>query len=264
MSLRFCSFFSGSTGNCTYIEYNNSAILIDVGSSLKKLLIKLDEISANIKNIKGIFITHEHIDHISGLKAMVSKFQIPIIANKNTLNEILSVFPDIETDLFIPLNTGDKACAGEFEVNSFFTPHDSIESVGYTIDMGNKKITVATDMGHITDLFYLNSIKSDIVLIEANYDELMLKNSSYHPTLKNRVSSSYGHLSNSDCAKAILKLFNNGTRKFVLAHLSKENNTPEIALNTIHTELETMGIIPNRDIELEIAPRLECSKIFSL
>lgn len=264
MSLRFCTFYSGSSGNCTYIEYNNSAILIDAGSSLKKLLLKLDEISANIKNISGIFITHEHIDHISGLKAISSKYKIPIIANTSTLNEILSVFPDINSDLFIPLNTGDKACAGEFEVNSFFTPHDSAESVGYTIKTGNKKFTVATDMGHITDLFFDNAVNSDIVLIEANYDEFMLKNSTYHPSLKKRVSSNFGHLSNDDSAKAIVKLHKNGTKKIILAHLSKENNMPEVALNTVHNELETIGIKPNQDIEITVAPRFECSKMYSL
>jgi phosphoribosyl 1,2-cyclic phosphodiesterase len=259
--VRVCTLFSGSSGNCTYIENGSSGILIDAGGSAKKIIERLTLLDVSIHSITGIFITHEHIDHIAGVKAVAQKRGIPIIANERTLKAILGTFPDIDTNLFVVINTGEKAACGDFEVNSFATPHDGVESVGYVIKTANKKITVATDLGHINETFIQCSKNSDMVLLEANYDDEMLKNGNYPMFLQRRISCKNGHLSNFDSANAVISLVENGTKNVLLAHLSKDNNTPAKAYDAVNLVLSENKIAVSKDVQLNIAPRFEVSKV---
>lgn len=262
--LRFCSLFSGSSGNCTYIETDNAAILIDAGGSAKKIINQLEQINASFKKLRGIFITHEHFDHISGVKAIASKLKIPVMANADTLKAIWNSFPDMDERLFSPINNGEAVCSDDFEVCAFSTPHDGADSVGYKISIGDKTITVATDMGYISESFMNAAKTSDIVLLEANYDDDMLRCGPYPPFLKKRIAGKMGHLSNADAAQAVVHLVNSGTGRILLGHLSQDNNTPKTANTAVCDMLTKNGINPEKDILLKIAPRFDVSYVFEI
>ncbi len=259
--LRFCTLFSGSSGNCTYAEDNGTAILIDAGCNCKCIENALSSFGQEMKNIRGIFITHEHSDHISALKVLSKKYKKNIFGTKATLEKIAELYPEINSDLFIPFEAGDGAELFDFRVVSFKTPHDSCCSVGYVIESSNKKIAVATDMGHITQEFLRSTENCDYILLEDNYDEMMLEyNQNYPIVLKRRIAGDFGHLSNRQSAQAILKILENGTQKIILGHLSEQNNTPQQAMKSINMFLSQKGI-KNTDLSLGIAPRHDVSEV---
>ena len=263
MAVKFCTLLSGSSGNCTYIESNGVAILIDAGGTFKKIKELIDVAGGDISLVQGIFITHEHSDHISGLRVLSHQLNIPIIANPNTISAILSSNITFDDELFVPLETGSCAAACEFEIKSFATPHDSVESVGYIINTGNIKLAVATDMGHLTESFLKNSTGCDLVLMESNYDEDMLSEGSYPAFLKKRILSKHGHLSNIDAAQGATYLASTGVKHIVLGHLSKDNNTPNTAYKAVFDQLQKNGVKIGKDLSLITAPRYNVSDIFT-
>ena len=259
--MRFCTLFSGSSGNCTYIEQSGKGILIDAGCSAKKITNGLTSLGSDISNVLGIFVTHEHTDHINALRVLSSKYKKPIIGTKGTLDGILSTFPEIDDSLFMPIEPGDSAELFDFRVTSFKTPHDSACSVGYIVDCGNKKAGVATDMGHISQSFLKAAKSCDCLLLESNYDEAMLKNGSYPYFLKERIQGQNGHLSNNQCGYAITELVKRGVTKIMLGHLSEQNNTCEKVQESVCRVLTDSGM-GQGDVSLCIAPRHERSNIF--
>lgn len=251
--MRIVSLCSSSKANCTYIENDGEGILVDVGCSYKFLRDGLSMIDRTIDDIKAIFITHEHSDHIAGLLQVTKNTDIPIYASEGTLHRIVSekkVFNDVN------LHTIDDISSAPLNVTpcAFHTPHDSAESVGYTFTSGETKISVCTDIGHITNEVRDNLLKSRFVLLESNYDlNLLTRNIKYSPQLKARIRSERGHLSNSDCGAFIRELLKSGTTSFLLGHLSQENNTPEIAYNSALNSLTYAGAKLNRDYILDVA-----------
>jgi len=259
--LRFCTLFSGSSGNCTYAEDNGTAVLIDAGCNCKRIEAALDSFGKDMKHISGIFITHEHTDHISALKVLSKKYSKHIFGTEATLKKIAEIYPEIDKNLFVPFEAGDGAELYGFRVVSFKTPHDSSCSVGYVIESSNKKIAIATDMGHITEEFLQNTKNCDYILLEANYDEMMLEyNQNYPFMLKKRIAGDFGHLSNRQSAQAILNVLENGTQKIILGHLSEQNNTPQKAMQSISMYLSQKGI-KSGDLSLSIAPRHNPSEV---
>lgn len=244
--------FSSSKGNSTFIGTPQSGILIDVGVTCKKLVEALNYNGIELEAIKAVFITHEHSDHIKGLSVFTKKTKVPVFAQEKTLKYLCDKNCVCkESNLYI---ISDKPVdLGDMQIHSFPTPHDTEQSCGYVIKLNDgKKITVCTDLGEVTPIVNENLLGSDLVLIESNYDEIMLKNGPYPYFLKNRISSGYGHLSNSDCAKQVKKLVKNGTTRIILGHLSQENNTPLAAENEILnylTEFER-----DKDYILKVAP----------
>ena len=257
MSVKLCSIISGSSGNCTYIESGGRAILIDAGGSLRKIKAGVESIGGSMENIAGVFITHEHNDHITGLKPLINKHKIPVISNKKTLQGIFKAFPDINTDYFIESEPGQISKTNDFEVLSFKTSHDSAMSVGYHIKTADKKVTVVTDTGTVSDEIIEITKNCDALLIESNYDEKMLKTGSYPYYLIKRILADTGHLDNKNCAEAVMKIIEGGTTKFILGHLSEENNKPEIAAKEVFKLLKKNGLDPIKDIHIQIAPRFE-------
>ena len=245
--------FSGSSGNCVYVKYGNEEILIDAGVSYKRICTALDSIGTNIQNIKAVLTTHEHCDHVKALPVLSRHTDIPIYINRKStsyydmpLDELFEGHAKIK-------DPGDAVTFDGFEVNLFATPHDSLGSCGYHFTFSDgTRFALATDMGQITPEIasYLLGCKS--VVIESNHDTKMLKNGPYPYPLKKRILSDHGHLSNEDCAAFIPKLVDMGTEKIILAHLSKENNTPELCYKTNAEALAEAGFTPS-DVKLTIA-----------
>lgn len=251
---KFCAMFSGSSGNCVYVESQDCAILVDAGVSTRSICKALEFIGSNIEKVAAIFITHEHSDHIKGLKTMLSKYKIPVFANEGTIQGILESIP-VDNDCFTLLKTGENVEIAGMDISSFCTSHDSRESVGYRIHTpDDRRIAIATDLGFVSDTVMAGISNCDVVMIESNHDVGMLQNGKYPYFLKRRIMSNTGHLSNDDCSKILPQLCSDGTRHFVLAHLSRDNNFPELALQTAVSAMKTSGISED-DYEIEVAPR---------
>lgn len=258
---RFCTLSSSSNGNCEFLFASGEGILIDAGISCKRIIEGLQSINADIESILGILITHHHSDHISGLKTLCNKYHFPIYATKETIDYLKdNSYIDAGTECNI-INTKDFFEIGSMRIKAFDTMHDAAGSVGYTIETSDAhKVAIATDLGIVTEEVEKNIFGSDLVLLESNHDPYMLKIGPYPKELKNRISSPYGHLSNSDAANLACKMINRGTRYFILGHLSENNNTPSIAERTVLDELCKVGK-RGIDFELIVSPARTFGKI---
>lgn len=256
--IKFQSIVSGSSGNCTLVCCNNTKILIDCGISGKKVTAYLNDIGIDPAEIHGIFVTHEHIDHTSGVGIMSRKFNIPVIASEGTWDGMsIGKITEENKQIFTknnPMEMGD-ICITPFEI-----PHDAMQPTGYIIHSDGKKIAVATDIGHITNTVADSLIGCDAVILEANYDEHMLQTGPYPQNLKARISGTMGHLANKDAGALALHLAKNGTKRIMLGHLSNENNSPEIAFSEVARELEFGGMQLGKDVMLSVAPRYDISE----
>ena len=261
--MKFCSLYSGSSGNSLFVESNESKILIDAGVSVKKIIEALSSIEVGIQDINAIVVTHEHIDHIKSLGTLANKYNIPIYANLGTWNGIdnENKVPKIEKRNFF--KTGEKFEIGDLKIKSFATSHDAMESCGFTIENDGQKLSIATDLGEMTNEVINNLKKSKFLLLESNYEPELLKYCSYPYQLKRRIAGERGHLSNNEAGKTISKLVEYGLEKVILGHLSKESNFPELAQKTVLNEMMQKGI-KEKEIELSVASRIEPSKVIEI
>ncbi len=247
--------FSGSSGNCVYVQFGDEEILIDAGVSFKKICTALDSIGTNINNIKAVLTTHEHCDHVQALPVLSKHTDIPIYINRKSasyydlpLDELFEGHAKIK-------DAGDTITFDSFEVNVFATPHDSLGSCGYHFTFADgTRFALATDMGKITPEISSYLLGCKAVVIESNHDVKMLKDGPYPFILKKRILSDNGHLSNDDCAAFLPKLVDMGAEKIILAHLSNENNTPELCYKTNAASLAEAGFTPS-DVRLTVAMR---------
>lgn len=250
---RFCSLFSSSRGNCTYIGTADGGILIDCGVSAKKVRESLDALGIPISSIHGIFITHEHTDHISGVRVLASKENIPVYASSGTMsfmdeNNILNGKFDAE----VIFKSGMEI--GNFFVKPFSISHDAREPFGYCIQTPDgRKISVVTDTGIVTEEILSAVSGSDLIMLESNHDIGMLQNGSYPYSTKRRILSDRGHLSNDTCAETAVQLLEKGTTRFCLAHLSHENNMPRLAFQCTYSEMLMNGAKKDEDYLLSVA-----------
>ncbi len=236
--LELISLYSGSRGNCTLVRTENTNILIDAGGTAKALEAALADVGRSLCDISAIFITHEHGDHTHALSVITKKHKIPI---HMTAASGRSLGVDGDSPLFenYILHSGEFSVdVGDMTVEAFLTPHDSVQCVGYKITDGKSSVGVATDLGYVTQRVYDMLFGCEEVLLESNHDREMVKNGPYTESLKRRILSDGGHLSNDDCAEIAAALARSGTHKFMLAHLSRENNTPEAALKTVTESLK--------------------------
>ena len=228
-------FASGSSGNCLLVSSGDSHILIDAGISMRRISAGLAKAGISWRDIGGVLITHEHSDHISGLKTMIRNCAVPIYAPRTVASRLYGMLPGIE-DQLVTSPVGEVFPVSGFAVRAFHTPHDTDESVGYRIE-GDGVFALATDMGHVTDEILDGLLGADTVLIESNHDPDMLRMGPYPAYLKMRILSEHGHLSNPGCAALAGKLSESGTSRIILGHLSRENNRPELALETVRASL---------------------------
>lgn len=252
----FCSLYSGSSGNSIFVSGEKSKILIDVGMPGKKIDEALTKIGENPSEIGGIFITHEHSDHIKGVGVLSRKYDIPIYANDKTWSAMEKSLGKIKEHNIRIMDRRSTVEIGDLSIKSFVIPHDAVAPVGYTIENKGKKVSIATDFGVFTEEIFNNIKDSQSILLECNHDVSMLKYGPYPYNLKRRILSEVGHLSNDDCGNALVNLANHGVGKnVILGHLSKTNNQPDLALQTVLNIIEENGLKRGIDINISMADR---------
>lgn len=257
---KFFTIASGSSGNSSFVGASGEGILIDCGISCRGITAALKKRDIDPDSLSGILITHEHIDHVRGLAVFLSRHSVPVYASAEVLRYLTSngLVPENAV-----LNEIDEhgQLIGKMLVKPFKTSHDSVGSLGYSIITPDEhRITVCTDTGYITDSAREHLLGSETVLIEANFDNGMLEFGPYPYHLKRRIKGPQGHLSNTECAAFLPELVRSGTIHIVLGHLSKENNTPDVALQTCVAELSMSGLINGKDYMIFAAPRNELSE----
>lgn len=260
--LKCCSLYSGSSGNCFFIQSENSKILIDAGVSCKKIETSLQtDFNLSLNDIDAIFVTHEHIDHTKSLNLISSKYNLPVYASNGTWNALTEKTQKISNENKHIFELDKSFEFKDLRIFPFATPHDAAEPCGFNIYNGNSKISVATDLGYIDDKIFNNLKDSSFLMLESNYEPNILKVSSYPYRLKQRIMSKSGHLSNNEASTTISKLIDYGLKDVLLIHLSKENNVPEIAYETVVENLKKTNYSLD---SLNVAPRDSSSKIFNV
>ncbi len=252
---RFCPLFSGSSGNSYYIGSASSGILVDAGRTAKQLGNMLDFCGIDVNSIQAIFVTHEHSDHVNGLRVLASRYHIPVYASGGTMAALERMGCINEKFQSGVIDENGLECAGMY-IKPFRTSHDSAESIGYRIQTHDgRSVAISTDLGYMSDEVRNAISGTDLLVLESNHDIGMLTNGPYPYPLKKRILSNTGHLSNTACADELCGLVGKGTMRFVLAHLSSENNTPELAYQTALCSLTLAGLQQGKDFELCVAPR---------
>ncbi len=238
MSIVFGTLCSGSSGNCAVLGTDTATVMIDAGRSAKYLTDALRSARLDPARVSGIFLTHEHTDHVSALATFTKKFPVPVHAAYGTAGCVgnkcapgtLQAHPPVFTET-----------VGDITVTSFTTMHDTEMSVGYRLDAAGRSFGYATDLGIFTDSVLESLSGCECVILEANHDMGMLMSGPYPPELRRRIASEHGHLSNADSARAAAMLAGRGTRRILLAHLSAENNLPSLALSSVKAGLAEAG-----------------------
>lgn len=263
MENRVYTLYSGSAGNSVYFDLAGHEFLIDAGKSARTLCHALSDVGSDISHIEAIFITHEHGDHIGALETLTKKHRIPVHICSGAAQKLKNICGSAlceclceHTPLY-SVTLGD----GDVKVSSFDTPHDSLGSVGYRIEYKNDDgetldVGLATDIGCITDSIRRGLDGCRDVILESNHDIDMLVGGPYPQNLKMRILSKRGHLSNTDCAAFAAELCEHGTKNILLAHLSCENNTPEIAL------AETLSAVAGMNVHINVADRDNAVRLF--
>lgn len=249
---RIYPLFSSSKGNCIYFGDSREGILIDCGVSCKRICCAMEQNGLDPSAVRGVFVTHTHSDHISGLKTFLKKYPLPLYAQQINIDMLIEKDKLPEGAQCHAID-GQTAVIGGFEVSCFPTPHDTPASCGYKVVYSDGKTAVlCTDLGEVTTEVYDSISGADLVLLESNYDSDMLRNGSYPYELKERIAGSRGHLSNSDCGENLRRLAADGTMHFVLGHLSEENNTPQLAERSAMEALSPLAA--RKDYTLYLAP----------
>lgn len=247
--ITFASLYSGSSGNSTLIYDGSDAILIDVGKNAKQTMLTLNELDIAPEKLRAVFVTHEHSDHIAGIRVLCQRYGIPLFASGGTL-EALEDKGHLKGD-FPVYKISDYADVAGFHIECFHTSHDAAESMGYTVETeSGRKLALATDLGIMTDEVKSSIMGSNAIILESNHDLNMLFNGPYPYPLKRRIAGDRGHLSNDVAAETAKALVENGTEHIILGHISENNNIPELAVQTTTGELMTIGAKQEKDYRL--------------
>lgn len=265
--MRLVSIASGSSGNCVYVGTDTTSILVDAGISNKRIQQGLGEIGIKGEEVDAVVITHEHSDHIRGLGVLARRYEIPIYATKETLEEIaatpsLGQFPE---GLFHPVHPDVDFTVGDMELRPFTIYHDAANPVAYRVRHGRQSVAVATDIGHY-DASIIDHLQGlDAVLLESNHDVNMLETGPYPYYLKRRILGDYGHLSNENAGRLLNYILHDNLKQILLGHLSKENNFEALAYETVRLEID-QGDCPYRasDFPIAVAGRDRMSEIINL
>ena len=244
--------YSGSSGNCTLIRDSGTALLVDMGKSCKETVTALLAAGVSHSELSGILLTHEHSDHIAGLGVFLKRHPVPLFGPSAVLEYLYVNKLVPECDL-VEIEPHTDLMLGGVTFTAFRTSHDSHDCYGYRFlfDDG-RSAAIATDLGHVSEQVMNQLSGCDLVGLESNYDKGMLRYGPYPAYLKRRIASKNGHLSNDDCAETFAKLALKGAGKFILMHLSEENNAPDVALTTCLSALENCGA---EGSVVEVAPR---------
>lgn len=243
--LGFSVLASGSKGNCLYVEGPEGSLIVDAGLSAKETLRRLDAAGADPERIRAVLITHEHSDHLRGVRALSRRLKVPVFGTNKTL-----LHADMPDDVAtVTIEGGQRFQFAGFDVLPFSIPHDAREPVGFLIERDSFRFGIATDLGYATNLVKERLKGCSALILESNHDEGMLMDGPYPWFLKQRIRGRRGHLSNASSAKMLQTIMHSGLQRVVLAHLSEENNTPDLALTVAREALEDR----NSDVPVEIA-----------
>ncbi len=264
MEIIFCSLSSGSSGNCYYIGNGSHGILVDAGISARSVTRFLKEMDISVGGIMGILVTHNHSDHIRGLEVLTRKYSIPVFTTGRIWKSIPDTRYNIASDCRREIFLQKQFELAGFLIEVFPVDHDAPETIGLHICAGRKKITIATDLGHICSISGSYLKKANLLVLESNYDEDMLLKGSYPYYLKKRILSDYGHLGNKQTSEFLADILNDDISHICLAHLSRNNNTPDKALDTLHRTLFDKGIALNGNTAVKVLNRYVPTEIIRI
>jgi phosphoribosyl 1,2-cyclic phosphodiesterase len=255
--MRICVLGSGSSGNATFIEHGQTRLLIDAGLRAKEIVLRLFQIGIDPATLSGIFISHEHNDHMEGAAPLSRKYKVPVFISPRALDHSSFALHHVENHAVsadIPLQLG------AIIVTPFSTPHDSVDPLGFALRAGNSRVCIVTDVGFVSENIRDRISKCDVLVIESNHDLEMLRTGPYPWSLKQRVMSNFGHLSNEALGYFLCEYFDGTERKVILTHLSRQNNHPQIAYVSAMRALEKKS----RNTELHISLQEEVSEILEI
>jgi phosphoribosyl 1,2-cyclic phosphodiesterase len=247
MGLRFTVLGSGSTGNATIVQGSDKTVLVDAGMSMKKLDELMRERGVAGHELDALFVTHEHSDHIKGLGAFARKYELPIYANEATWGAMERHIGTIAPEKRVYMETGEEVSFGSMAVQSYPISHDAAEPVGYCFVEHGEKLSLATDLGYVSEKVKRQIIDSDVLVLESNHDTEMLRMGRYPWNTKRRILSDIGHLSNVAAGEALLELMTDRTKRVYLAHLSLDHNMMDLAMMTVNNILEDHGIFYKKE-----------------
>lgn len=258
--IKFSTLFSGSSGNCLFVSDGETRLLVDAGKPARTVERELCKIGEAARELQGILLTHEHIDHIRGLRVLAKKWNLPVFANRATALAASLEGDDFPLFLF---EAGRDFAVGEIEILPFCLSHDAADTAGFSLRFPreDKRLVIAADTGRVTEDLETALPGSDLVYIESNYDENMLFSGRYPYFLKRRIAGEAGHLSNPDCAALCARAVAKGAKHLILGHLSQENNMPEIAFLTCRHALHEQGIAVGKDCTLDVSPREAAGRV---
>ena len=262
--LRFQSFGSGSSGNCYFIGNASNGLLIDAGIGVRTIRKYLRNLGLDFENIWGVFVTHDHADHIKAVGLIGEKHRVPIYSTRKVHEGIQRSYCVTEK-LYSSkkyIEKGETIQVGEFKITAFPVSHDATDNVGYTIEYKEKRFTFATDLGYISEEVAAHLELADFMVLEANYDEQMLHQGPYPIYLKKRIAAETGHLSNDQTGFYLAQNYNERMKHIFLCHLSGENNMPEIAYTTVKNHLDEKQIVVGKDLNLVTLDRLDPSELY--
>ncbi|NLV49713.1 MAG: MBL fold metallo-hydrolase [Clostridiales bacterium] len=262
LKVKFCTFASGSSGNCALLWLGGTYILVDAGISMRRTFSALADLGITPDMLSAILITHDHSDHVGGLPMITKYCEVPVFSSGGTARA-LTASGKCRPGRIREVGSGEPFTVRGLQITSFQTPHDCAESTGYTVTDGTKRLSVVTDLGVVTPGVRQAVLGSDAAIIEANHDVNMLKTGPYPYMLKVRILGPNGHLSNEAGGELAAELMTAGAVNIVLAHLSKENNTPETALAAVKGKLRAAGT-GRGDLRLSVAPPDRRSEVFEI
>ncbi len=265
MELGLQTLASSSSGNSYLIKSENTNIILDIGIGIKKLNEKLAEVRLGPEEIRGVLLTHEHIDHVRSLGALTRKSaDMTVYATKGTIGAVVGKTSGLGSTRFVPVTGGEDFMVGDIRVIPFNVSHDTAEPVAYAFEKGGRKAAVVTDTGFVSDEIFENIKDADLLVLEANHERNILLYGRYPYPVKHRILSDLGHLSNEAAAECLIRMLTElgGSKvpRVLLAHLSKENNTPQQAMITVRNLLEEAGFYVGKDLELEVVDREETGR----
>ncbi|MED4534741.1 MBL fold metallo-hydrolase [Metabacillus fastidiosus] len=250
MSLQFSVLASGSTGNAIFVETEEHSLLVDAGLSGKQLQSLFTQIERDISKLSGLLVTHEHSDHIKGLGVIARKYKLPIYANEKTWHAMEKLIGEVSTDQKFVFETGKVKSFGSLDVESFGVSHDAAEPMFYVFHHEGKKLTLITDTGYVSDRMKGTIDNSDVFVFESNHDVSMLQMGHYPWSIKRRILSDVGHVSNEDAALAMADVIGDATKRIYLAHLSQDNNMKDLARMSVDQVLASKGFYTGEQFEL--------------
>ena len=250
MAFHFSVLASGSTGNATFVETENHSFLVDAGFSGKQMEALFQQIDRDIKNLSGIFVTHEHSDHIKGVGIIARKYKLPIYANEKTWKAMDKSIGDIPTEQKFIFGMETVKTFGSLDIESFGVSHDAAEPMFYIFHHEGKKLVLITDTGYVSERMKGTISNADAYLFESNHDVSMLRMGRYPWNIKRRILSDVGHVSNEDAALAMSDVIGDHTKRIYLAHLSLDNNMKDLARMAVTQTLEGKGMVVGEQFSL--------------